>query len=465
MLKYLLSIVFLIKIIHVTNGQAPQAINYQSTLIEKNGTLLSKKNIKVKINISTSAEISNAAAIVYAEEFSTTTSEFGMYNLTIGKGKPLFGDFLKIKWESGLYFLLPQIDELLNGNYSNGGAIEIKSVPYSLYSEKAKFAENGPIGPQGPVGPQGLKGERGEKGDQGQIGPIGPQGLIGLTGSQGPIGLTGLQGPIGLTGPAGGPQGPVGPQGPIGLTGPAGQTGPQGPIGLTGLTGIQGPIGLTGPQGPIGLTGPAGPQGLTGLTGSQGPKGDQGDIGPQGIQGIQGPSGGPQGPTGPQGPIGLTGPTGAQGATGPAGPTGATGPAGPTGPSGPAGPQGPSGNSISYSSGTYLPTISPTPNRVGNMIYQRIDNIVHFSGWFEITFGTQRGLDINISTPINSNFTDEFDVVGSISIISVWAGGGYMKNGGPNNIFMRAEVFPPNNNANSLSIGVIISYSGMYLVK
>ncbi len=415
------------------------------------------------MNISTSPEISNAAAIVYSEEFLTTTSEFGMYNLTIGKGTPIYGDFLKIKWAEGKYYLLSQIDEQQNGNFVNGGAIEIKSVPYALYSEKAKFAENGPIGPIGPTGPTGPKGDKGEQGITGAIGPQGIQGPIGLTGPQG---ATGPQGPQGIQGPSGGPIGPTGPQGPIGLTGPQGIQGPAGPIGLTGLTGLQGPQGLTGPQGPIGLTGPVGPQGLIGLTGPQGPKGDTGDTGPQGIQGIQGPSGGPQGPIGPVGPTGLTGPAGPAGAIGPqgpAGPTGATGPQGPAGPTGATGPQGPAGNSIINSSGTYIPTISPTPTRIGNMIYQRIDNIVHFSGFFEIRFGNQRQLDIFISTPINSNFTNEFDVVGSISLISVWAGGGYLKNGGANTIYMRAEVMPERNVA--LDIGVLISYSGMYIIK
>ncbi len=57
--------------------------------------------------------------------------------------------------------------------------------------------------------------------------------------------------------------------------------------------GIEGPM---GPQGPQGLQGPAGPQGiqgaqgLTGLQGNTGPQGLQGIDGPQGLQGVPGPN-------------------------------------------------------------------------------------------------------------------------------------------------------------------------------
>jgi hypothetical protein len=309
------------------SGQAPQAINYQGILRNASGQAIPNKQVKIRVSVSSNSVVDNSS--VYTEEIATKTNEFGIYNVAIGKGKATKGNFASIAWGSNKYWVLIELDENLTNKFEFAGSMELASVPYALYAEKAKSVDNpiaGPAGPQGQQGPQGLQGLQGIKGDKGDAGAAGP---VGLTGPAGATGATGTQGPIGLTGPAG-VTGATGPQGPIGLTGPAGATG------ATGATGAQGPIGLTGPAGASGSAGPQGPIGLTG------PAGATGATGPQGPIGLTGPTGA----TGPQGPIGLTGPAGATGATGAQGTTGLTGAAGPQGPAGAtgaAGAQGPIG--------------------------------------------------------------------------------------------------------------------------
>jgi hypothetical protein len=349
--------VFLLFMVFCLKGfsQAPQAINYQGILRNASGQAIPNKQVKIRVSVSTNLVVDNSSS-VYTEEISAKTNEFGIYNVAIGKGKATKGTFNSISWGTNKYWVLIELDENLTNKFEFAGSMELASVPYALYAEKAKNVDNpvpGPSGPAGPQGPQGLQGIKGDKGDTGAQGPIGltgpagatgPQGPIGLTGPAGATGATGPQGPIGLTGPAGA-TGATGPQGPIGLTGPAGATGATGPQGPIGLTGPAGATGATGPQGPIGLTGPAGatgatgPQGPIGLTGPAGATGATGATGPQGPIGLTGPTGA-TGATGAQGPIGLTGPTGATGATGPQGPIGLTGPAGATGATGPQGPIG-----------------------------------------------------------------------------------------------------------------------------
>ncbi|MBC7777291.1 MAG: collagen-like protein [Phycisphaerae bacterium] len=222
--------------------------NYQAVIRDAAFAPLGNQNGTAQLSIF------NGSTEVYRESHNINTDAVGLFNLVIGRGTPIVGNFSLLDWGSGNRFV--QVSVTISGTTYDFAQSELQAVPYAKVAETTLMP--GPAGPPGETGPQG------------PIGLTGPQGPIGLTGSQGPIGLTGAQGPIGLTGSQG-PIGLTGSQGPIGLTGaqgPIGLTGLQGPIGLTGA---QGPIGLTGLQGPIGLTGPQGPIGLPGPTYSAGP--------------------------------------------------------------------------------------------------------------------------------------------------------------------------------------------------
>ena len=73
-------------------------------------------------------------------------------------------------------------------------------------------------------------------------------------------------------------------------TGPMGPRGCQGPIGLPGCPGSIGPPGITGYTGYTGYTGPIGVAGPTGRVGPKGPFGYTGDTGPQGNTGPTAPN-------------------------------------------------------------------------------------------------------------------------------------------------------------------------------
>ncbi len=320
------------------SGQAPQAINYQGILRNASGQAIPNKQVKIRVNVSANSVVDNSS--VYTEEIAVKTNEFGIYNVAIGKGKATKGTFASIAWGSNKFWVLIELDENLTNKFEFAGSMELASVPYALYAEKAKSVDNPIAGPAGPQGPQGLQGLKGDKGDKGDIGPAGANGANGVNGAQGPQGLQGIKGD---TGPAG-TNGANGAQGLQGIKGDKGDTGATGPQGPNGLIGPAGPAG--GPQGPIGLTGPQGIAGTNGKTifnGNINPSvstGTDGDfyintstnilfgpklngswnngislVGPQGLQGTQGP----QGPTGAQGIQGPQGITGAQGIPGPQG--------------------------------------------------------------------------------------------------------------------------------------------------
>ena len=203
----------------------------------------------------------------------------------------------------------------------------------------------------GATGPQGFQGISGLTGPQGRTGPQGYQGIIGISGGTGSQGRTGPQGLVGSPGATGnqGFQGLRGISGPQGLAGSAGTPGTTGNPGSNGVTGNQGFQGLRGISGPQGLAGSAGTPGATGNPGSNGTNGATGNQGFQGVRGVTGPQGsvgsagspGATGSNGNQGFQGLRGVTGSNGINGSTGNQGFQGLRGVTGPSG--GPQGPAG--------------------------------------------------------------------------------------------------------------------------
>jgi hypothetical protein len=274
-------------------GQAPQAINYQGVARDISGTPITNQILGLRVSIHNTLP---NGPIDYQESFITSTNDFGIYNVQIGKGTPLSGTFSGISWGTAPHFFSVDID--INGgtNYIFAGTTEMISVPYALYAETSGSSVQGPTGATGPTGITGQIGATGATGLTGITGQIGATGVTGPTGITGQIGATGATGPTGIAGQIGA----------TGATGPTGITGQIGATGATGLTGIAGQIGATGATGPTGITGQIGATGVTGPTGITGQIGATGATGPTGIAGQIGATG----PTGITGQIGATGPTG-----------------------------------------------------------------------------------------------------------------------------------------------------------
>jgi uncharacterized protein (TIGR02145 family) len=199
-------------------AQAPQKISYQAVIRRANNALVVEKQVGVKISILQGSESGSA---VYAETHTTITNANGLASLSIGAGTIVTGDFSKIDWSKGSYFVKTETDVEGGANYQVTSVSELMSVPFALY------AANSQPGPKGDTGAQGPAGKDGKNGLEGKDGLLGPKGD---TGAQGP---QGLKGDTGLTG-AQGPKGDIGEQGPKGLKGDTGLTGAQGPKGDPG---------------------------------------------------------------------------------------------------------------------------------------------------------------------------------------------------------------------------------------
>jgi len=103
-------------------GQNPQAIYW------------SNKDIKVRFTI---YEKYPGGSTQYSEFHATKTDDYGVFNLIIGHGNPISGDFTKIPWDLGTAHLQVEIDFDNNGTYKLTSLERFWSVPYAFVTRKS----------------------------------------------------------------------------------------------------------------------------------------------------------------------------------------------------------------------------------------------------------------------------------------------------------------------------------------
>ena len=157
------------------NAQSPQALNYQAVARDINGTILSNRDVGLKLTIMNGPE----GEILYQETHLGNTNQFGLITVHIGEGTPLIGLFPDIPWGNVTAWLHVEMDPDGGTDYISMGLSQLLSVPYAL------FAATGNVGPEGPAGPKG------DPGDPGIQGPPGTNGTNGMNGIDGALWITG----------------------------------------------------------------------------------------------------------------------------------------------------------------------------------------------------------------------------------------------------------------------------------
>lgn len=112
-------------------AQAPQAFNYQGVARDLSGSPIPNQNIGLQIAILQGSINGNE---VYKETHNPTTTDLGLFNLQIGTGTVVNGNFEAIDWGNDNHFLRIELDENGGSNYQVIGTSELLSVPYALFS-------------------------------------------------------------------------------------------------------------------------------------------------------------------------------------------------------------------------------------------------------------------------------------------------------------------------------------------
>ncbi len=86
---------------------------------------------------------SAAGASVYTETLTSSTNAGGIVSLEIGSGTPVSGNFATIDWSNGPYYIKTETDPAGGTTYSISGTLQLMSVPYAMYSNKANYNDLG----------------------------------------------------------------------------------------------------------------------------------------------------------------------------------------------------------------------------------------------------------------------------------------------------------------------------------
>ena len=130
MKKFISLLTFVITI--TTFAQAPQGFNYQATVRNSSGALITNQNVYFKFNVMLNSQTS---VPVFTETHYVPTDDLGQVNLIVGTGTATSGTFSTINWGTGNYYLGIELNTGLG--YTAMGTTQLLSVPYALYANSA----------------------------------------------------------------------------------------------------------------------------------------------------------------------------------------------------------------------------------------------------------------------------------------------------------------------------------------
>ena len=112
-------------------AQAPQGFNYQATVRNTTGELITKSHVYFKFNV---IQGSQTTVPVFTETHYVPTDDLGQVTLVIGEGTANTGVFSEIDWSLGSYFLGIELSINDANDYKAMGTTQLLSVPYALYA-------------------------------------------------------------------------------------------------------------------------------------------------------------------------------------------------------------------------------------------------------------------------------------------------------------------------------------------
>lgn len=135
-MKKLLTLLVLIATM-ATFAQAPQGFNYQATVRNSAGALITNQIVGFKFSIK---QTSASGTTVYSETQYVTPDNLGQVSLVVGTGTPSTGTFATINWSSGTYYLAIELNT--GTGFLAMGTTQLLSVPYALYANSSGSSQS-----------------------------------------------------------------------------------------------------------------------------------------------------------------------------------------------------------------------------------------------------------------------------------------------------------------------------------
>lgn len=109
-------------------AQSPQGIQFQSVVRDGTGTPMNNATVSVRFSVQTAAVVT-----VFQETHTVTTDNFGLFNLVLGQGTLVSGNFTNIDWGSSQHQV--NIEVNAGAGFVPLGTCQFVSVPYALYAD------------------------------------------------------------------------------------------------------------------------------------------------------------------------------------------------------------------------------------------------------------------------------------------------------------------------------------------
>jgi hypothetical protein len=133
-MKSIFTLLFCLLVSCSLMAQAPQAFNFQAIARDGSGNVLGNKAVGLQLSI---LDGSVSGPVLYAETFTVTTNEFGLFTVAVGTGAVVSGSFAGITWSGSAKYFKTEMDPNGGSNYTINGTTQLLSVPYALYAGAA----------------------------------------------------------------------------------------------------------------------------------------------------------------------------------------------------------------------------------------------------------------------------------------------------------------------------------------
>jgi hypothetical protein len=133
-MKHILHFVLFLFTIHLSYSQAPEKFSFQGVARNAAGKLVAGRDVNIRISIRPETALGSP---IYQETHTAKTSANGVFNIEVGGGTVLSGQFSSIDWKSGKYFLQVEMDPEGGSSYVDLGATQLLSVPYAIHAAEA----------------------------------------------------------------------------------------------------------------------------------------------------------------------------------------------------------------------------------------------------------------------------------------------------------------------------------------
>lgn len=119
-----------------------KGMKYQAVARDLSGNVLANQKVVLKIKLQGNTKSQKP---YYTETHSTTTNQFGLFSLIIGKGDIDNGTFSKIPWSSQDIWMTIDIKDNRKGNFSTISSSKLLAVPYAFHAATASKIDDGKI--------------------------------------------------------------------------------------------------------------------------------------------------------------------------------------------------------------------------------------------------------------------------------------------------------------------------------